>query len=159
VRAPIGLAKQAKGTLLFHPAPGPRGRRAIVAYVLERGVPRARIGVAHFTAPASGRPGRVGQVRVRRRGSKATLTWRRSPGAARYAVAWRLLDGRRGARIVKHTRFALAGVPGVDGGTFRIAGLRRDNAAGKVTRVKLRPKPKHRKRHGRGRAEPVSLAR
>jgi hypothetical protein len=150
VRAPIGLAKRAKGTLRFRPAPGPRGRRTVVAYVLERGIPRARIRVAHFTAPASGLPALVGQVQVRRRGSKAIVTWRRAPGAQRYAVSWRLLDGRRGARIVKHHRFVLSGVPGVDGGTFRVAGLRLDNVAGKVTRVKLRPKPKHLRR-GRGR--------
>lgn len=151
VRAPLGLAKGARGTLRFHPAAGPRGRRTIVAYVLERGVPRARIPIAHYTAPASGRPARVAKVRVRRRGSKAILTWRRAAGTRRYAVAWRLRDGRRGARVVKHRRFVLPGVPGVDGGTFRVAGLRLDNVAGKVTRVKLRPKPKHRKRHGRGR--------
>jgi len=150
VRAPIGLAKKAKGALRFRPAPGPRGRRVIVAYVLERGVPRARLPVARFVPPAAGRPPRVGLVRVRRRGSKAIVTWRRTPGAARYAVAWRLRDGRRGARVVKRRRFVLAGIPGVNGGAFRVAGLRRDNVAGKVTRVKLRPRPKHRRR-GRGR--------
>jgi hypothetical protein len=155
VRAPLGLAKGARGTLLFNPAPGPRGRRAIVAYVLQRGLPRARIRIAHFSAPPTGRPARVRRLRVRRRGSKAVVSWRRAPGARRYAVAWRLRDGRRGARILKHPRFALRGVPRVDGGTFRVAGLRRDNVAGKVARTKLRPSPKHRKRgrnrrHGKG---------
>jgi hypothetical protein len=151
VRVPIGLVKRTKGLLRFRPAVGPHGRRTIVAYVLERGVPRALIRIARFTAPATRRPGRVGKARVRRRGSKAIVTWGRASGAARYAVAWRLRDGRRGARVVKRRRFAIAGVPGVNGGTFRVAGLRRDNVAGKVIRVKLRPKPKHLKRQKRGR--------
>jgi hypothetical protein len=49
----LGNSAKARGTLKFNPAPGPGGRRSIVAIVEQDGVPRARLTVARYKAPTA----------------------------------------------------------------------------------------------------------
>lgn len=141
----LGATARARGRLRFRPATGPGGRRTVVALVEQNGTPRARVTVARYRVSAS-RPGRVSGLRVRRRGQSLLITWRGARGAQRYAVAWRLSDGRREARITRRHRLVLRDVPGIDAGTIRVAGLRRDNVAGRVAKATVKAKPKKRPR-------------
>ena len=143
VKDVIGTTSQRRGVIHFHPALGPSGKRKVLGIVTQDGVPRAEIKLAGFHAP-SALPGRVRGVSLKRVGSKLVVHWRRAPGASRVAVSWALADGRRQAEVVRGHRFALANVPGIDSGKIEVAGLRRDNVAGKSVKLRLKAKPKHR---------------
>jgi hypothetical protein len=125
---------RASGRLVFTPAAGPGGRRQIVALVSEHGLPRTRLVVARFTAPA---PPRLRAVTgLRRRG--ATLVWRRQPAAARYSV---LLSAPSGATVATTTRQARLPVPrGMRGVplTVSISALDADDNAGPLRTLVLR---------------------
>lgn len=147
VRDVIATTRKHRGKIRFQPASGPRGRAAIVAIVTRHGIPRVQMTVAHFKAPGPLLPGRPRHVRLRRRGTKLVVRWKAAPRARRYAVAWALRDGRRQAKIVRGHRLRIRGVPGIDAGRIKVAGLRRDNVAGPAARAKLKRHPKHRHHH------------
>jgi hypothetical protein len=114
VRDVIATTRKRRGKIRFHPASGPRGRRAIAAIVTRQGVPRAQMTVAHYKAPGPLLPGRPRHVRLRRRGSKLVVRWKAAPRARRYAVAWALRDGRHQAKIVRRHRLRIRRVPGIE---------------------------------------------
>jgi hypothetical protein len=142
VRNILASARRPRGRVRFTPASGPRGRRTVFAIVEQGGMPRARLRIARYSAPGYTRPGRPRRLRLHRRGGRLVVTWRRGRDAARHVVSWALRDGRRQARVTRRRRLVIGGVPGIDGGTIKVAGLRRDNVAGPAARAKLKPKPK-----------------
>ena len=156
VKDVIGVSSQSNGVLRFKPALGVGRKRTVVAIVTQDGVPREEIEVAKFVAPPS-LPGRPQGVALKRKGKKLVVSWKRAPGASRVAVSWALADGRRQAKIVKKgRRLTIPEVPGIDSGKVEVAGLRRDNVAGKSVALKLKAEPKRlkakgKKRRGKGR--------
>ena len=80
------VAGGGRGSFTFTPGEAKSAKRTIVAQVSQDGLPRQNITLASYSArnPAVGRPRRV---KVTRKGSKATITWRRSPLAASYEAA------------------------------------------------------------------------
>jgi hypothetical protein len=155
VKNVLGVTAQRRGVLRFRPALGQSRRRTVIAIVSQDGVPRQEIEVAKFTAPPS-LPGRLQGVKLTRSGKKLVVSWKRAPGASRVAVSWALADGRRQAEIVrKGRRLSIPGVPGIDSGKVEVAGLRRDNVAGKSVTLRLKADPKRlhkKKKRGKGRA-------
>lgn len=151
VKSVIAASKQRRGTIHFRPALGPAGKRTVLAIVSQDGVPRAEIEVARFTAPSS-LPGRPRGVRLTRTGKGLRVSWRAAPGASRVAVSYALADGRHLAEVVRGHRALIANVPGIDSGRVEVAGLRRDNVAGKSVTLKLKPKPKRLKKRRGARA-------
>jgi hypothetical protein len=81
------------GHFRFTPAEASGTKRTILAQVFQDGHPRASLTVAHFVAP-SPRVGRVAKVSVRRKGSKAIVTWSAAYYARIYLVSVRYGDGR-----------------------------------------------------------------
>ena len=148
VRDVLGARTAARGRLRFRPT-GPHGKRTIYALVEREGIPRAKVAVAHYVAPGPRRPGRPRRLALRRRGSRLLVSWHRVPGAARYAVAWRLRDGRRQATTTKRPHIAIRGVPGIDAGRIRVAGVSAANLVGRAAGAKLRAHPKRLRRHRR----------
>jgi hypothetical protein len=153
VRNILATTRKQRGVLRFAPASGPGGRRTVYAIVEQRGMPRAKLRIAGFTARSYPRPGRVREVRLRRRGSRLVVTWRPAHDAVRYAVAWALRDGRRQATTTRAHRLVIRNVPGIDAGRITVAALRRDNVAGPTIVKQLQAKPKRpkptRRRHQR----------
>lgn len=145
----IGKASGKRGRLAFAPAPGKAEKRTIQAQVSSFGLPRALLDVTRYRAPSS-RPGKPHRLRVRRRGSKALVTWRRTPRARAYVVVAKLRDGRALSITTKRPRAKIRGVPGIDSARIRVAGLEGDNSRGRAAKAKLRPKPKRRPRHRHG---------
>jgi Ca2+-binding RTX toxin-like protein len=92
-----------RGRLTFEPDPGPGRARRIEATVTRNGIPRLTRKVARFTAPPQPRLGRVTSLRLRGR----TLSWRRSPGAAGYALAITAADGARTSHATSRPRLRL----------------------------------------------------
>jgi hypothetical protein len=137
----IASAHGPHGQVRFRSAPGPGGRRTIVALVQQAGLPRARISVATFTAPAPATPSRPARLRLRRAHSALLIAWGRSQGAARYVLAVRLHDGRELQLVVSGRRLAIAAVPGIDSGEVRVAGLGVDGRPGAIASAQLRARP------------------
>ena len=130
------------GSVRFRPAPGAGGTRAIVALVEQDGLPRKRITVARFRAPAWAKPGapravkiRVPALRKARAAASAkprvtTITWRPAKGAARYGVRISLADGRR-LFFLRAANDRVVRIPDAGRVTaVRVVGLRADNTAG-----------------------------
>ena len=96
----LGRATRAAGAIRFAPAPGPRGRRAIVALVARDGLPRLERTIARYTAPPPARPGRVRGLRLAHGRRALTARWRGVAGARSYAVRVEVADGRRQLRLL-----------------------------------------------------------
>lgn len=149
----LGGSAKPRGALAFRPAPGPGGKRRIVAIVEQGGVPVTSLIVARYKAPPQRRPGRPRRVRVKRRGSRLVVGWRGVKGARGYEVRVNLpRDGRkllffpprkkRGLRIKGLERSDLARVS--------VAAIGPDLRPGKAAKAKLKPAKRHKRRH-RGR--------
>lgn len=108
----LGSARGVAGTLRFAPAPGPAGRREVVALVARGGVPRLERTVATYTAPPPARPGRVGGLKLVHGTRALTVRWRGVAGARTYAVRVEVADGRRQLRVLgaKARSLRVAGV-------------------------------------------------
>lgn len=96
----LGSARAKAGTLRFAPAPGPAGRREVVALVARDGVPRLERTVATYTAPPPARPAKVRGLRISHGARAATVRWRGVGGARTYAVRVETPDGRRQLRVL-----------------------------------------------------------
>lgn len=145
----IGIAKRVKGRIRFSPAPGPRGRRRIVALVEQDGVPRAQIQVSRYRAPGIARPRRPKQTRALRRGRKLLVKWSRLRGVHGYEVRVNL--PRDGRRLIfyprsRQTRLMVGGIESTDRGRITVAGIGADAKPGRRAVAKL--KSKRRRRRG-----------
>jgi hypothetical protein len=96
----LGSARARAGTLRFAPAPGPAGRREVVALIARDGVPRLERTVATYTAPPPTRPARVRGLKIAHGARAATVRWRGVAGARTYAVRVSTPDGRRQLRVL-----------------------------------------------------------
>lgn len=146
----IGGSRKARGAIRFRPAPGPGGRRSIVAVVEQDGVPRAKLVVARYRAPRPFRPRRP-RVAIRRRGGHLLVAWRRVPGARGYQVRVNLpRDGRRLLFFAKRKqhRIRVKGIERSDLGRVTVAAIGSDLRTGRPGRAKLRPKRARKRRHG-----------
>jgi hypothetical protein len=90
----IGIARGARGTLAFAPADGPAGRRQIVAIINQDGLPRPRVVLASYNAPAPIRPGAVRGLRVTLRRATLSVTFGRARDASSYRVLIISSDGK-----------------------------------------------------------------
>jgi hypothetical protein len=143
----IGQLKGSRGVLHFTAAPGPGGRREIIAVPHGVGAPPTRSSViAHYVAPkpaAPPAPRHVGLVRGR---GAERVSWSPSPGAKRYVVRATLRDGRRQEIPVKASRrfVVLQHVPGPDAGTIRVYAIGPDQLVSKPAIAKLKAVHVHR---------------
>ena len=101
------------GTVAYTPAETTGVKREVKAYVTQDGLPRETVAVAKYSAPNPklAKP----RVRVKLRGKRAMVRWRKVPGAVAYNVRLRYPDGRD--YLVKPSSKALAVfAPGARGG-------------------------------------------
>ncbi|HYH58460.1 MAG TPA: hypothetical protein VD790_04490 [Thermoleophilaceae bacterium] len=90
----IATTARARGSRRLNVAPG---RHAIRALVLQNGLPRDSLTVAHYSGPKLERP-----AKVKLKGRK--LSWRRQPAARSYAVALTTRDGLTASRSTRKPR-------------------------------------------------------
>jgi hypothetical protein len=105
---PIGATERSSGRIRFTPSEGAAGPRLVAAEVEQDGMPRTSIAVARFRTSGVVRPGSVGRVRARRKGSRAVFTWGRAKRAASYDVSVSVTDGRR-VRLTRTSRRVVVG--------------------------------------------------
>lgn len=144
----IGTLRAGTHRLAFRPADGRAGRRQLIAAVTSRGLPRANIVVATFTAPGPFRPARPRRVRLTRRGSALRVTWDRSAGAASYVVRAVLRDGRRKEFVTTRRALTIPRVPGIGSGRIMVSGIAANSLVGRsrTATLKARPRTVRRKR-------------
>jgi hypothetical protein len=90
---PLKTTAGGKGTVTFTPAPGPAGKRQIVARTRIDGAPAPDYVVASFTAPDRVSPGATRHVRARRVGASLVVSWEAARNATRYGITVRQSDG------------------------------------------------------------------
>jgi hypothetical protein len=143
----IGSLKGSRGVLHFTAAPGPGGRRDIVAVPHGVGAPPTRSSViAQYVAPKPAAPPAPRHVRLTRGRGAARVSWAPSRGAKRYVLRATLRDGRRQEIPVKASRrFAvLQHVPGPDAGAIRVYAIGPDGLISKPAIAKLKAVHVHR---------------
>jgi hypothetical protein len=144
----IGQLKGSRGVMRFTPAPGPGGRRDIVAVPHGVGAPATRSTViAHYVAPKPAAPAAPRHVSLARGRGTMRVSWSPSAGAKRYVVRATLRDGRRQEISVEASKgFAvLQHVPGPDAGAIRVYAIGSDQLISKPAIAKL--KAVHVRRH------------
>ena len=135
----LGRARGTAGSLRFSPAPGPRGRREIVALVEQGDVVREQRTVARYTAPAPLRPARPRALRMRARGPRLDVRWQRVRGVRTYRVqVANRRDGSLRLFRVRRTRLVIAGLERGDRVTVRVAALAADGTPGRAAVRRLR---------------------
>lgn len=127
----IGVAKDGRGTLRFASAPGPGGPRVIRALVEQDGIPRDRLQVARYVAPAAARPAAIRALKARRAKGGVLVTWRGGRGATSYLVRAVVGDGRRNLFVASRRRLLL---PAIARGTRVRVTVRGRNNAGRSGR-------------------------
>ncbi len=145
----IGSTSKVRGNLPFRSAPGPGGKRDIVAIVESGGVPFAKLTVTHYRVPPIRRL-RAPKVAVRRRGARLSIGWSRVKRARDYEVRVNLpRDGRRLLFFPpprKH-RLRVRGLENSDIASVTVAAIGPDLRPGPDGRAHLKPrKRRHRTR-------------
>jgi hypothetical protein len=148
----IGTSTRSHGTLPFHSAPGPGGRRDIVAIVEQGGIPWAKLTVAHYKAPPTRRLRRPRRVVAKRRGSRLLVGWSRVRGARGYEARIALpRDGRRllfFPRAKKHG-LRVKGIEASDRARVSVAAIGPDLRPGRAGKAKLSPRRRQPRRRRR----------
>ena len=147
VRHLIKKTRAKSGHVNFHPAPGPGGKRQIVALVVQNGLPRTHLTVASYKAPATLRPAKPRHLRIRRHGTKLTITWRAPQQGFRHAVEVTIGKGKRVVFVVsaKKKSLTVKHVPRRYGAKVLIAGLTQANGRGPAAKASIKPFRKKRK--------------
>ena len=104
--ATAGIARASRH-IRFKPALGPAGKRQIVATLSRNGIALHRMVVGSYRAPAPPKPGPVRGLRVKAKGSKLTVTFKKARNAQRYAVTVVLRKGLKLTRSVAGKRHRL----------------------------------------------------
>ncbi len=128
-----------RGKVRFLTSEGGGVKRRIVAQVSQDTLPRDSLVVARFSAP-SPRAGRAPRPRIRRRGSKATVTWGRASYTRAYLVTVTRGDGSRFTlrRSAKARSATFGGLAKREGATVAITSLAPSGAPGATATVRLR---------------------
>ncbi len=141
----LGSTTRARGSLAFTPTDGPKGKRTIVAEILQSGNPRTVLKVATYTAPRVA-PGRPGRLKLRRRGASLVATWGRAAGATGYDVQATLSDGRLIPMRTDKRTVTIPGFAKTERATVTVAGYRVAGLNGPAVKAALKPpKPKRRR--------------
>jgi len=133
----LGRARGTKGTLRFSETGTSGGKRRIVALVSRNGLPTRSLTIASFTVRRAPPPAAPRRLRAVARGSALRVSWRRVPGAARYAVSLRLADGQRLARITHTPRASFARLGTRPRGRVTVLALRADGVHGRTAAVSI----------------------
>lgn len=144
VRRVIKTTGAAHGRVVFTPARGSAGTRKIIALVQQRGRPRATLTVARFRASAALTPATPRALKLTRKGTKVTVSWRAPRAGFRHAVHLTLSTGAQLVRVVgakQHTT-VLTGVAAGTAVKVTVRGLTPGNAKGPVASASLKANKK-----------------
>jgi streptogramin lyase len=132
------VTRGGRGTLRFTTAEATSTTRTILAEVVQDGIPRDNLTVAHFRA-ASPAVGRATHVRIKRAGTRAILTWHPAALAGRYEIVVRTGDGARRlvSRGARARRVIVTGLTKGEGATASVVGLSPAGRRGRAVQARL----------------------
>jgi hypothetical protein len=133
----IGTVGDRSGKLRFRPAEGRRGRRQIEALVQRNGVTTKILRVASYAAPANARLSKPRRVRVRRRGNRLVVSWRRTAGAQSYAVTVVPRGAPPVMRVTRRRSVRVGGLPRRARGAVLVAALDAGSTVGRSARARI----------------------
>ncbi|MCW2959282.1 MAG: hypothetical protein JWP18_2085, partial [Solirubrobacterales bacterium] len=148
----LGTTTKAAGTIRFAPRDGRKGRRKIVAQVLQSGLPRTNLDVGTYSAPARALPSLIGPAIARRGPKSLAISWRPARNADTYRVRVRVNDGRRllFATTAVKRRVTVPAFARTDTATVTIQGVTKGLRTGPARSVVVRlPARKPARRKGR----------
>jgi uncharacterized delta-60 repeat protein len=133
----IGTVTHAHGTVRFTPAPGPSGRRTIVAQVLQGISVRKQLKVASYVVPASLlEPKTPSHLSAHRHGANLLLRWHGGGTTAFYIVQSRASGGQTTVTQTKGTSASVR-LPAVYGATVTVTPRTSYGEQGKAATVKV----------------------
>ncbi len=139
-RKTIGTTGGGRGTLTFSPAPD-TGRHRVVASFTLNDIGAEEKSVTTFRPPSPTLP-TPGRVRVRRKGTSVTVTWRGARGASRYELALRAGTQRFAVTAKHRTVFTKVAKTSSGSVTVRaVASQRQSEIARKAFRRTAKAKP------------------
>jgi hypothetical protein len=120
------------GEIGFSPAPGPAGTRHIIAVISNQGEPVNDVAVTTYKAPAEILPPAPRGLKIVRRGTNVTITWKPSADAKDYNIDINLSDGSKLVDVTgtKRRRVVLSNIPTDLRVKVRVAGIRFDDVIG-----------------------------
>ena len=122
----ITITSAARGKVPFKVAPGPGGRRTILALISIDGFPREMITVAHFRVAAPSPP-RVRRATYHATSNSIIVRWTRARGARYYTLYVRLTNGSLRYRLPATTTSATVRY---SGGKIRQVSIQVTNSRG-----------------------------
>ena len=140
VNQKIATAKRGKGKVTFEPAIGPAGTRQIVAEEDVDGIPAPEVVVDSYNAPAPTKAPAMKKVRVKRRGTKLLVSWRKGADATGYEVVARTLDGTQKSLNLseRKSKATVKGIEKTQAGTVAVSALGATGDHGKPKSVKFK---------------------
>jgi len=142
----IVKTRKARGAVAFAPGAGSAGTRKIEAIVEQDRHPRTTLTVAHYRAPGMRKPVKVRGLKITRRSTTLTVSWRPTSGGFRHAVYLAVGDRRRLLSIVAGSKrkVTFSGIATNLSATATVTGLTRLNAKGPAAKAAIKPaKRKH----------------
>ncbi|MGD9694834.1 MAG: hypothetical protein AB7V42_04130 [Thermoleophilia bacterium] len=136
----IGRARKGSHTLRFTPAPGPGGRREIVALAEQGDWVRSETVVGSYVAPPPARPGRAAGLRIRRAGRNLSVTWKPGANAARQRVVATLPGGRLESMLLgaRARRVTIRNVARSTRATVTVTTIATDGRASRAARASIK---------------------
>ncbi|MGH2874115.1 MAG: hypothetical protein ACRDL5_16840, partial [Solirubrobacteraceae bacterium] len=136
----VAGGSQLCATIAFTPAPGPGGRRQIIAVVTRNGLPDTITPVASFVAPKQTLPSRPAKLQLLRTGTTVTIRWSQSSGASRYGVSAQPNSGASKSAFVSGACRAVrfTGIPKNVSVSAGVVGIRYDGARGRSRAAALK---------------------
>ncbi|MFN8112100.1 MAG: CARDB domain-containing protein [Solirubrobacterales bacterium] len=140
VNQKIATAKSGKGRVKFEPAIGPAGTRQIVAEEDVDGVPAPEVVVDSYSAPGPTTAPAMKKVRVKRRGTKLLVSWRKGADATGYEIVARTLDGTQKSLTLskRKSKATIKGIDKTQAGTVAVNALGATGDHGKPKTVKFK---------------------
>jgi hypothetical protein len=133
----LGRADGRRGRISFVPAPGPAGRREVLA-LISNGATVSQSVVGSFVALAPGPLPAPRGLRVVRVGSRLAVSWGGVLGSWRYATILTGANGRRELLLSRGRRVTFTGVDPAFGGRVQVVALGASGLRGRAATVSFR---------------------
>jgi hypothetical protein len=130
------------GRVQFTPEPGTDRMRTIQALVLQDGLPRQSLTVAHYTIQALPRPGKPTNLVARRHGASLRVTWGAARNANHYVLLTQTADAVLHSRLLPGTAHAMTIADGSTITGLALTALDQLNRPGPTNTIRIKlPKP------------------
>ena len=136
----LGTVDDSRGTFKFKPAPGPGGKRRVIAQVERDGLIMDQVPLGSYTAPGPPKPGKVRGLRAKRRGSSLEVSFKTPAHSDRTEVTLKGSGGIRMAQVAlgKQRRVTFDALKWAKRLKVRARGVSEQGVGGPASRLTVR---------------------